>query len=282
MITSLLKGGLGNQLFIIFTTLAYGIQNKMPVLFYYSDYTDKKRKTYWNTLFYLLLPITIKAPFPKTLNRIKEVQEGLYTPLEKVQDDAALDGYFQSEKYFRAECGEISRMIGIYYLRYKKRQKFQEAGIFPEKTISLHFRLGDYKHIGPNAILPLSYYSESIQWFSKRHPSTDTILYFYEMVDHQDILPKIAVLQNEFPCYRFISIQDSGILNKEECTDYNELIVMSICRNHIIANSTFSWWAAYIGSKEDYEEHDVSYPSGIYFMEYPKEWTKIDYSKDKL
>ena len=268
MITCILKGGLGNQLFILFTTLAYGIQNQTPVSFYYSDRVND-RTTYWKTLFYLLLPITVNS-LPKTIT-IKETREGVYTPLAKVQD-AVLDGYFQSEKYFEAEYGEISRMIGIYYLRHQIRNKFQ--GIFPEKTISLHFRLGDYKHIG--SVLPLSYYSESIQWFSKRCPA-DTILYFYEMADHPTIVQKITVLQKEFPQYRFVSIQDSGIL--KECTDYNELIAMSICHYHIIANSTFSWWAAYIGSKDSL--HDVLYPAGCRFVEYPKEWTRIDYS-DKL
>lgn len=291
MITCYLQGGLGNQLFILFTTMAYAIQNKTPLLFFYSEKLTNGctlRYTYWNTLFKSLLDLTTREPILNNIKTIKEKTEGKYTKLESLNEfdqdnkSAVLYGYFQSYYYFIDEYPEISRSIGLPDMRYKYLQLFTENGLDPRNTISLHFRLGDYKKL-KCTILPIEYYINSLRHILTQKQSQDiTILYFCEKEDIKEVNEKIKVLQTHYPLCKYKCIIDCNQYTKpqkqQQQQEEDEMIIMSNCKYNIIANSTFSWWAAYIGYREDLEQHIICYPYTSSNPDlYPESWKSIEY-----
>ena len=296
MITCYLQGGLGNQLFILFTTIAYALQNNQPVMFYYSEklvhgYT--LRYTYWKTFFRALKELTTVKPIMNGLKTIKEHREGKYTELDKIKptdhsssQSAILYGYFQSFKYFQDEYGEISRMLGIDDMRNRYFNWFSKNDLDPETTVSMHFRLGDYKKL--NQVLPIEYYSKSLDYMMDQEP-TLTVLYFCEEENRSEVNQMINTLQQnrsiKFKHCNITSPQNSGSATGSASSTLNqnaivgqpedEMIIMSICKYNIIANSTFSWWAAYIGDREDDNTHIVCYPEVENVDLYPEKWYRI-------
>ena len=156
-------------------------------------------------------------------------------------------GYFQNEKYFKSQYENIIKLIGL------KVQ--QEKIIIPEKSISLHFRIGDYalpckKDVHP--IMPLNYYIKALNIILLGKVSQKwNVLYFCEKQDSNTVEKKITKLKNEFPKLTFIKAGD----DKE---DWEQMLMMSCCEHNIIANSSFSWWGAYFNGNND---KIVCYPS---------------------
>jgi hypothetical protein len=68
-----------------------------------------------------------------------------------------------------------------------------------------------------------------------------TVLYFCEDNDLEEVLEKIVYLQNVFP-YLIFERADNTL------NDWEQMILMSLCSDNIIANSTFSWWGAYFNA----------------------------------
>jgi hypothetical protein len=115
------------------------------------------------------------------------------------------------------------------------------------KFISLHFRFGDYKkypHI--YQILNEKYYSNSITYILSeiKNDSKLSIVYFCEDQDIEDVEYIIKKLRLEFPLIKF---ERANPLLK----DWEQMLLMSLCNHNIIANSTFSWWGAYLNSSVD-------------------------------
>ena len=89
-------GGLGNQLFIIFATISYYLDNKCKdYILYMRD--NGNRKYYWDTLF---SNISIKVSSTKNFSQIYKEPFFHYTPIPQV-NRVKLVGYFQSAKYFQ-------------------------------------------------------------------------------------------------------------------------------------------------------------------------------------
>ena len=76
------------------------------------------------------------------------------------------------------------------------------------------------------------------------------ILYFYELSDSSDVQKNVTNLMKLFPTVVFEEID----LN---LADWEQMLVMSLCQHNIIANSTFSWWGAYLNANRP----NVYYPS---------------------
>jgi len=144
-------------------------------------------------------------------------------------------GYFQSPLYF-ADCAEkIHQMLGVEAHRRRLRSQFP---VFEGRVTCMHFRLGDYKNL-PNhhPILPVTYYEEAMRSLS----SVTSVMYFCEQEDRAFVeKERIRPLQERFPDVTWI--RGSSLL------DWEEMLFMSLCDDFIIANSTFSWWAAYYGT----------------------------------
>ena len=297
MITHSLCGGLGNQLFQIFTVIALAIQTKQPFYFIYQETTEgiTRRKTYWNTFLNNLKPYTrnehpIVHPMVKQKNEFFKELSFNYSPINidyniENNDDIStiyfLDGYFQSYKYFEKNFLQICNKIGIKTMQTELLPVFQDMTKQYETTISMHFRLGDYKKLPEyHQIIPYEYYKNSLEFILNEDNLKDScvcVLYFCEEEDieivENDYLKDLKV---EFPnCIFKNTAVTLGIYE-----DWENLLLMSLCSHNIIANSSFSVWGAYFNNNINKK---VCYPSKWFGAAlsndvsdiFPFEWYKI-------
>ena len=258
MITCNLMGGLGNQIFQIFATIAYAIKSHNKFQFLNLDKlgggSTTIRYTYWNTFFSNLKLFLIKE-LPNPIHVIRE--KGFpYEELpvnEMIDKDVLISGYFQSYKYFEPYYGLICRTLSI---GKKKDELLIKLGISDEvlaNTISMHFRIGDYKNNQKyHPLATYEYYEKALEHIQINKPDRSFIIYYFcENQDIEDVLQMIQKLQTKFSLFTF----ERG---DKELADWEQLLFMSCCHHNIIANSSFSWWAAYLNFWQD---KIVCYPS---------------------
>jgi len=259
-------GGLGNQLFQIFTIMALSIKLKRHFFFPSKKLKgDKRQDIYWDTLLTELKNNTIDTSLHKLrLPMYKETTFHYNPNMEKHPsitnslNGIVLFGYFQSYKYFDKEAVQIIKYMKIN----EKKQSMKNllnTKYKDKQVISLHFRLGDYKslthHYTP---LGIEYYTNSLQYIL--HSSTLStsstsstslpentlstlsdyvVLYFCEDNDLVDVEASVESLRSHFPSICF----ERAPNNLE---DWQSMLLMSCCNYNVIANSTFSWWSAYL------------------------------------
>jgi hypothetical protein len=290
MITIDIVGGLGNQLFKIFTVIAYSLENAQPFVFEYREKVGN-RFTYWNSFLSRLKVFTTMVPNSKAVlqnalqDRTKvlhsEPRKQGYAEIPNYQNrNVFLKGYFQSHLYFERYRDKIFQIIGLENHQTEIRQHFIQYFDGNHTTISMHFRLGDYINL-PNShpIIPYNYYENSIQYLFDKlgKGGTYKILYFCEKGDNNTVLDSIIKLKQRFHDRNvsFIKIDDS-------IDDWKQVIIMSLCHHNIIANSTFSWWGAYFGVPENRVVcyPDIWYGTALKYIDmrnmFPNDWQKID------
>ena len=256
MITVKLIGGLGNQLFQLFTCISYGIEHKKQIVLskdkldYISPVDNTSlRPVYWDTFLSNMNKYIVDKgdALWKTFNLLYR-EESNYTQIPYSEKNIILFGYFQSYRFFEHIKNDIPALLNLNHYKNVVQLKFN----FNCSTyISLHFRIGDYKIAGPDThpILPLQYYIDSLNYIIKQINKTNsylnydsnkiTVLCFGEKQDSIQINKNMCFLGINFPNIQFK-------LCEIELEDYEELILMSCCNHNIIANSTFSWWGAYL------------------------------------
>jgi len=250
MISGSLMGGLGNQLFQIFAIIAYSIQNKQRFAFPETiNNGNPKRPSYWDNF---LSPLNNFTTISFLQNKIVREKGFEYNDLESCLNDEHiyLDGYFQSYKYFEKYYDTICRLIGLKDQLNLAQLQYKENYA---NYISMHFRLGDYKHLqNYHPIMPYEYYVNSLQYIINTTKKDNwTILYFCEKEDNEIVKITINKLKIEFPNCKFKK-------NWDEVEDWKQMLIMSNCDHNIIANSSFSWWGAYFNQNVD---KIVCYPS---------------------
>lgn len=283
MLTCKLQGGLGNQLFQIYTTIAYAEQTNSK--FFFSDAYELKcsvtnRHTYWNTFLTSLKPFLIDIKLINQEN-IAIIKEKGFTysqlPLQPIygNKNKILQGYFQSYKYFNHDFQSINRLLKIDNYKVKLTNKYLKL-INEDRPISMHFRLGDYKKLTEYyVLLNTDYYKDALNCIltTKKYETHKKVLYFCEEQDLEDVENMITILKVEFPSLVFERVDT-------ELEDWEQLIMMSLCKYNIIANSTFSWWGAYLNTSR---EKIVVYPKYWFGPRikhemhdlFPESWIKI-------
>lgn len=264
MIFSHLIGGLGNQLFQVFATLSYCFENNCKFIFFKENDNNYLRPSYWANILSILNNYQTSDNNLLNANKFSNVyiqNDNVFhfTEIPVIQnfdyEYVYFYGYFQSEKYFKKHFSKIVEFLGIENKRNETKIRFPEYS----ETISMHFRIGDYKNErnqNKYIILPYTYYNNAIQYLIEklRNTSNETnnlrILYFFENEDIETVGNIISRLMINFPEIQFIPIS-------QELMDWEQLLVMSNCNHHIIANSTFSWWGAYLS---DFPEKVICYP----------------------
>jgi hypothetical protein len=257
MISAKLCGGLGNQLFQIFTVISYAIENSKP-FFFLNNYQlgngsngSTIRYTYWNTF------LSALHPFLRNINEIPQltyITENDFKyqvlPINSTSTNTLLVGYFQSPKYFNNYKETIYKLLKV---DLKKSIVKNKTSIdFNETTyISLHFRFGDYKKY-PNiyTLLTETYYINALNNILKDGLKEYNVLYFCENDSVNEVNEIINSLKPDFPQINFIRADP-------QLEDWEQMLLMSLCQHNIIANSTFSWWGAYLNTNP---EKIVCYP----------------------
>ena len=281
MITCNLMGGLGNQIFQIFATISYAIKSGNQFKFLnvttLGGGSSTIRYTFWDTFFTNLRPFLIHEIPPVHVIPEKSFSFNELPIDEMMNRNILIYGYFQSYKYFQENYNTICRIVGIEKLRERLLSKINlELDSF-ENTISLHFRIGDYKKIQEcHPLATYNYYEQSLNHIktASNVEKKYTVLFFCEDVDIDDVNESVAKLRAVFPDYTFKR-------GEKKLKDWEQLILMSCCHHNIIANSSFSWWGAYLNPNQD---KIVCYPS-LWFGATlnhntsdlcPPEWIKIE------
>jgi hypothetical protein len=239
MITVEVMGGLGNQLFQIFTLIHTSMDKGIP---FYFDSDSKPsrydRPFYWHNFLKGLVSFIKKGHKSMLIYREPRFQ---YTPLPVIPEDknVKLYGYFQSYRYFHENRESIFQMIHLTKTKETILSRFSEH--FFQNTISLHFRIGDYKNLQHcHPVLPFEYYKMALQrLIEDTEKDSWKVLYFYEKQNTDEVKGHIETLKKQFPNLVFEGID-------HDLEDWEQLTTMSLCQHNIIANSSFSWWGAYM------------------------------------
>lgn len=214
MIIFQIQGGLGNQLFQIFCGLNYELIHNKEV-FFTSINRSKHRGVYWNTFFTQLKD--------KLKNEGLELYKEPFYQYKEIPifDNKIIFGFFQSDKYFRENFNKIYNFLNIDNLKNQIKHNYNFSN-----SCSIHFRIGDYDNKN-FPILSLDYYQKAINYIENK---IDNFYIFYEKNDEKKILDNLNKL----------NFKTNYILINTDYKDYEQLLLMSLCENNIIANSTFS------------------------------------------
>ena len=246
MATVKIVGGLGNQMFQY--AYAKTLQQKgYDINIEVSAYKRYKlHGGYQLDKYNISLPAVNKQYYlVKVLNKlgfgvsgiIKEESFLFDKKLFNISDNHFIEGYFQSEKYFLHIRDEL---IKDFIIKGDMSQytKYIESLILSEEiTVSLHVRRGDYiSDISSNAIhgtCDLEYYRKSIELVNDKFKDIKYFI-FSDDIDWVEVNLKIdnAV---------YINSIDKRI-------PHEDIYLMSLCNHNIIANSSFSWWGAWLNS----------------------------------
>lgn len=149
------------------------------------------------------------------------------------------DGYFQNEKYFKDYKNEIVKCFSLKDTLDKKNQSALEL-IKSTNSVSLHVRRGDYVALDSvnklHGICPLDYYKNAIEYISK-HVKNPHFFIFSDDIGW--------VRENLKIDYSF------KVIDFNQGKGWLDLNLMKNCKHNIIANSSFSWWGAWLNENPD-------------------------------
>jgi hypothetical protein len=224
-VSAILMGGLGNYMFQLAATYAYGMEHNKEVVFnaLESSGPHKHLSAYSDNVF---KGIDLHHTRQGNYTQLNEVHFN-YNELPKIDNNVLLYGYFQSEKYFSNIKDEIREMFTNYQVKMDNKLNY----IFKnDVTCSVHVRRGDYlKHPNHHPTQNMSYYIEAMDKMSKN----TTFIVFSDDIDW---------------CKENFASYNRNYIFMENNKDYEDLYYMSKCNNNIICNSTFSWWGAWLNN----------------------------------
>lgn len=164
-----------------------------------------------------------------------ELKFGCSSGWLSIPNDVLIDGYFQSEKYFAPIATALRTDFTPYVPLTSANKAIVEAAQISE-SVMIHVRRGDYvsdmKTLKIHGVCTPAYYQAAIQAMRERL--------------HR---PRFIVFSNDMEWARKnLDLGTDAIFveGNEKCPEV-DIFLMSKCSNHIIANSSFSWWGAWLG-----------------------------------
>lgn len=272
MIIVKLLGGVGNQLFQYASARAISIRAGLEFKLDITEFDDYKLRKYELGNFNIQENIASVSEIVCMLKRkrlfqqnyFKEKNSKFMPELLKIKHPAYLEGYFQSEKYFK----DIEQIIR-QELTFKDLDLIQNKNsleLRQQNSVSIHVRCGDYINDSENAkiynICTMQYYQRAIKYIQE-HVENPV---FYVFSD--DIA---WVVKNFKPDV------EVKVLNTANWQD--DFYFMQNCKHNIIANSSFSWWSAWLNQNPDkiviapdkwFNVSKLNYKSIV-----PNDWAKV-------
>jgi hypothetical protein len=203
----------------------------------------------------------------KADNGLQYIKETRLDVMPKIKDDIIrdvyLDGYWQSQEYFKDYKKDLVRQF--CYVSENAEYFAITNNLSDDDSVAVHIRMGDYgnkkKFANYNYVINPQYYKDSINEVRKRIHNARFFIC-------SNNIQKAKELLGEDSSYIYVN-------SDRKMSDLDEFKIMSMCRNHIISNSTFSWWAAWLADGE----HGITIAPNIVFGNkhiIPENWVKLD------
>ncbi len=249
MIITKIKGGLGNQLFQYATGRAVASHHKLPLKL---DLTWFETNKLHNGYRLDQLAIQAEVATENEIIKLKGENNILFSALRKVglfkrksyfkekrssyfdggvfkNKFLYLNGYWQNELYFsnirELLLGELSPINSMNDLGYVYLESIEKSN-----SVSLHVRRGDYLNLKNIGVLGVDYYTKAVDYIRQNVESPT----FYIFSDDLEW------------CKDSLGFLDDCIYVDRTQNEIEDLKLMSFCRHNIIANSSFSWWGAWL------------------------------------
>ncbi len=225
MIITKLQGGLGNQLFQWAAAYSYSIDHKcdlkVDTSFYFHQTLRKVELQNFTNI-----NIATHNDINKTLIEFSDNFSYLDIPYDE-DKIVYLNGFWQCEKYFNKNKSSIKTELSKNWISKFPLYK----SIIGENAVSLHIRRTDYVHSnGYHPVQPIDYYKNAIELIGDYN--------------------KIFVFSDDIEwCIENLKFRD--VIFVKDTTHIDDLWMMSLCKNNIIANSSFSWWGAWLNDNID-------------------------------
>lgn len=221
-----ITGGLGNQLFQYAHGRKLEIVDKKDIIFDMSFFTNS-HSTKDTPRPFLLDRFNINPQAKFSSNPENLITKIFKKILYKITNNYPL---YQSEKYFAPIKDIILKELTLKNPLSPQAQNFANNIKLQTSPVSIHVRRGDYvNNLHHSTCLP-EYYYKAMHHIKSKIPNP----FFFVFSDD------MQWVQNNLDIHNAIFVSNSNI------TEVEELYLMSQCSHNIIANSTFSWWGAYL------------------------------------
>lgn len=273
MIIAKVSHGLGNQLFQYATARHLSIIKKttlcLDTRYYHHDYETDTPREFKLDKFPIQFTLLDKSPLLVYLSKSTKLVKGRtlkpffhliseqnnrFNPavLETNSLFVYLKGFWQSEKYFFDSADIIRKELSFSFLTHATTQYYRQLVAAATNAVSIHIRRGDYvNNSGFNqqyGFIGLEYYYNAIEIIKQK---TGACNFFVFSDDPAWVAENLDIGSD----YVFVD-------NNRGDGDMADVHIMSLCKHHIIANSSFSWWGAWLNGS----------PNKIAIS--PREWYK--------
>lgn len=265
MIISHIIGGLGNQMFQYAAARALSLKKGVPLYLDVQDFSGYSLHNGYelNRIFALGAQLASKRElryvlgwrafsvirrrlFRNDLAKLRgnklfvDTQFKSWREINRVPDNCYLMGNWQTEKYFDEYREIILKDFTFLNELSEVNQNIAEK-IKSTNSVSLHVRRGDYvsnaTSLAFHGVCSLDYYRKAIELVVK---TVNNPTFYIFSDDMQWVRENIKL---EHPCF-YVDFNKGS-------ESYNDMHLMSLCKHHIIANSSFSWWGAWLNRDED-------------------------------
>jgi len=227
-------GGLGNQLFQYAFGKTLAIKHNTVLKFNIKNFVNEDTVT--NTLYLKHFNIDLNTTMStEGLKIVNEPHFHFSQELMDTQDNSYVTGYFQSEKYFESIKDTLKKE---FVLRPPFNSAYEADDIYYNNSVGIHVRRGDYiksRHVSSTHgnCCPMEYYTTAMEIMKSKLSN-----------------PTFFIFSDDIPwCKENIKGEGIRYITGNKC--WEDLYLMTLCRNFIIANSTFSWWGSYLSNHLD-------------------------------
>ena len=249
MIITKLKGGLGNQLFQYAAGRAVALHHKVPLKLDVTTFeTYNPHNGYRLDQFAIQAEIAAeneiinlkgrstvlfsalrKAGLVKRKSYFKEKRSSYFDASVFKNNYVYLDGYWQNELYFSDIRELILEELSLNSSMNDLSFAYLEC-IKKNNSVSIHVRRGDYLNLKNINVLDVDYYMKAVEYIRK-------------IVEK----PTFYIFSDDLEwCKSSLAFLGDCIYVERTQTEIDDLKLMSFCQHNIIANSSFSWWGAWL------------------------------------
>lgn len=242
------KGGLGNQMFIY--AFYCSLKARYPHAVYMFDTYNARQqhqgyelmrifhlKHKFNIVIFKLYQF-IFHDYETKMTIIQQSTFCTYDPilLDVKKQSVLFDGFWQSYLFFNDIAEHIKKQFAFKEALLNAMTKDCLANVVSRNSVSIHIRRGDYLSFGVDMENRMNYYNDAINYIKKK---VNNPYWIFFSDDPQWVKEHFLIDDGFFVHWN--SGEDS----------WQDMFLMSKCKHNIIANSTFSWWGAWLNNNPD-------------------------------